>query len=104
MAGKAFVLQFGTTYWFRFFDRHSLETLLKAYQVLLAHIDLSTCTKHLLSYTGFGRRLLVECFRAGESIGLGPKLTKGIISRISINNFEVGWHLGRFFFELKVSI
>ena len=45
-----------------------------------------------------------ECSKAGEFIGLGHKLTKGTISRISINNFEVGWHLGRFFFELKVTV
>ena len=39
--GQQFMLQFGTDYWLWLFDRHSLETLLKAYQVgLLAHIRL----------------------------------------------------------------
>ena len=103
MAGLAFVLQFGIIYWFRLFNRHSLEILLKAYKVLLAHIDFLTCTKRLQNYTGLGSWLFGEYCRARESIGLGPKPTKGIINRVSINNLEVGWYIGSVFFELKVS-
>ena len=33
------------------------------------------------------------------SIGLGRKLIKGMISKKPVNNFEVGCHLGKFFFE-----
>ena len=75
------------------FDSHSLETLLKAREVLLAHIDLSICTQRIQIYTGFGSWLLGECCKAEESIGLGLKPTKGIIRKVTINNFEVGWHL-----------
>ena len=72
---------------------------LRAFQVLLANIDSLTCIKRLQTYTDFGSWLLGAYSRAGESIGLGPKPTKGTISRKSLNNFEVGWHLGRFFFR-----
>ena len=73
------------------------DTLI-SFQVLLAHFDLLTFIKHLQTYTNFRSWLLGACFRAGDSIGLGPKPTKGIISKTSINNFEVGCHLGRFIF------
>ena len=36
------------------FDRNSMEILLKVDQVLLAYIDLSTCTKRLQTYTRGG--------------------------------------------------
>ena len=76
MARPAFMLQFGTNYWLWLIDRHGLETLLKAYQVLLAHIDLLVCIGKLQTYTGFGSWLLGAYFRAGDSIGLGPKTDK----------------------------
>ena len=51
MAGPAFMLWFNTTDWLWLFDRHSLEILLKAYQILLAHIDLLICITCLQTYT-----------------------------------------------------
>ena len=58
VAGPAFILQFGTNYWLWLIDRHGLKTLLKVYQVLLAHIDLLICIKvtpnlHLVLESGF---------------------------------------------------
>ena len=92
------MLQFGITHWLWLFNRHSLETILKAYQVLLAHFDLLICIKrppnlHLVWELAVGSLL------QGWGVHwIGPKTTKGIISRKFINNFEVGWHLGKFVF------
>ena len=69
VAGPAFMLQFGITYWLWLINRHSLETLSKANQVLLAHFDFETCIERLQTYTGFGSWLLGACCRPGESIG-----------------------------------
>ena len=71
---------------------------LRGFQALLAHLDFLVCIKCLQIYTGFRNWLLGAWYRAGDSIGLGPKLTKGIIIRTPINNFEVGCHLGSFVF------
>ena len=70
--------------------------------MLLALIDLLISIKQLQTYTNSGSWLLGACYRAGDSIGLGPKLTKGKISRTFINNFEVGWHLENLSLDLKV--
>ena len=45
------MLQFVTNYWLWLIDKHDLETLLKAYQVLLAHFDLESCIERLQTYT-----------------------------------------------------
>ena len=52
------MLQFGITYWLWLIDRHSLKTLLKAYQVLLAHFNLESCIEQLQTYIGFSSWLL----------------------------------------------
>ena len=63
------MLQFGITDWYWLIERHSLETLSKVYQVLLAHSDLETYIEQLQTYNCFGSWLLGACCRAGESIG-----------------------------------
>ena len=50
MTGPVCILQFGTNYWLWLIDSHGLQTLSKAYQVLLAHINLLICIQRLQTY------------------------------------------------------
>ena len=43
--------QFGINHWYWLLNGYSLETLLKVYQVLLAHTNLLICIERLQTYS-----------------------------------------------------
>ena len=99
------MLQFGIMHWYWLIDRHSLETLLKAYQVLLAHFDLLILHETTPNLHWFWNLAVGSLLSGlGSPLDRAPNQQKCIISRKFINNFEVGWHLGKFVFGSSKSV